>query len=143
MNVPHVFIKNIIPVLQNDPFYENVVITTAYENDIKPYPVEKPIIALAMDKHSVGERLITVNEDGSETLSKNRIGESVIKVTFFVPYENGPADCYRLADYLYSYFLFQTELDITGCRFNDCNYVRECGALVLETDFTLRQNLSE
>ncbi|MGN0519760.1 MAG: hypothetical protein ACI4LB_03385 [Candidatus Fimenecus sp.] len=143
MNVPHVFIKNIIPVLQTDPFYENVVITTAYENDIKPYPVEKPIIALAMDKHSVGERLITVNEDGSETLSKNRISESVIKVTFFVPYENGPADCYRWADYLYSYFLFQTDLDITGCRFNDCNYVRECGALVLETDFTLRQNLSE
>lgn len=143
MNVPHTFITNIIPVLQNDPFFETAIITTAYENDIKPYPVEKPIIALAMDKHTVGERLITINEDGSETLSKKRIGESVIKVTFFVPYENGPADCYRWADYLYSYFLFRTELDITGCRFNDCNYVRECGALVLETDFTLRQNLSE
>ncbi len=143
MNTPHTFITNIIPVLQNDPFFETAIITTAYENDIKPYPVEKPIIALAMDKHTVGERLITINEDGSETLSKKRIGESVIKVTFFVPYENGPADCYRWADYLYSYFLFRTELDITGCRFNDCNYVRECGALVLETDFTLRQNLSE
>lgn len=143
MNAPHTFITNIIPVLQNDPFFETAIITTAYENDIKPYPVEKPIIALAMDKHTVGERLITINEDGSETLSKKRIGESVIKVTFFVPYENGPADCYRWADYLYSYFLFRTELDITGCRFNDCNYVRECGALVLETDFTLRQNLSE
>ena len=143
MNVPHTFITNIIPVLQNDPFFETAIITTAYENDIKPYPVEKPIIALAMDKHTVGERLITINEDGSETLSKKRIGESVIKVTFFVPYENGAADCYRWADYLYSYFLFRTELDITGCRFNDCNYVRECGALVLETDFTLRQNLSE
>lgn len=143
MNTPHTFITNIIPVLQNDPFFETAIITTAYENDIKPYPVEKPIIALAMDKHTVGERLITINEDGSETLSKKRIGESVIKVTFFVPYENGPADCYRWADYLYSYFLFRTELDITGCRFNDCNYVRECGALVLETDFTLCQNLSE
>ena len=143
MNTPHTFITNIIPVLQNDPFFETAIITTAYENDIKPYPVEKPIIALAMDKLTVGERLITINEDGSETLSKKRIGESVIKVTFFVPYENGPADCYRWADYLYSYFLFRTELDITGCRFNDCNYVRECGALVLETDFTLRQNLSE
>lgn len=143
MNTPHVFITNIIPVLQNDPFFETAIITTAYENDIKPYPVEKPIIALAMDKHTVGERLITINEDGSETLSKKRIGESVIKVTFFVPYENGPADCYRWADYLYSYFLFRTELDITGCRFNDCNYVRECGALVLETDFTLRQKVSE
>ena len=143
MNTPHTFITNIIPVLQNDPFFETAIITTAYENDIKPYPVEKPIIALAMDKHTVGERLITINEDGSETLSKKRIGESVIKVTFFVPYENGPADCYRWADYLYSYFLFRTELDITGCRFNDCKYVRECGALVLETDFTLRQNLSE
>lgn len=143
MNTPHTFITNIIPVLQNDPFFETAIITTAYENDIKPYPVEKPIIALAMDKHTVGERLITINEDGSETLSKKRIGESVIKVTFFVPYENGPADCYRWADYLYSYFLFRTELDITGCRFNDCNYVRECGALVLETDFTLRQKVSE
>ncbi|MCI5738179.1 MAG: hypothetical protein MR290_00100 [Ruminococcus sp.] len=143
MNAPHTFITNIIPVLQNDPYFENATITTAYENDIKPYPVTKPIIALAMDKHTVGERLISVNEDGSETLSKSRIAESVIKVTFFVPYENGAADCYRWADYLYSYFLFRTELDIVGCRLYDCNYVRECGALVLETDFTLRQKVNE
>ncbi len=138
MNVPHTFIKKIIPVIKNDPFYDNVILTTAYENEIKPYPVTQPIIAFAMDKHTVGERQIVVNADGSETLSKKRITESVIKASIFVPYDSGAEEGYRLADYLYSKLLFDSELDIIGCRYYDSNYIRECGALVLETDFTLR-----
>lgn len=143
MNVPHVFIRNIIPVLKTDPFFSDTIITAAYENDIKPYPVTQSIIALAMDKHTVGGRQVTISEDGSETLSNTRIGESVIKATIFVPYDSGAEVCYRLADYLYSYILFRSGWDVTSCRFYECNYVRECGALVLETDFTLRQHLSE
>ncbi len=138
MNVPHTFIRKIIPVLKNDPFFENVILTTAYENEIKPYPVTQPIIAFAMDKHTVGERQIVVNTDGSQTLSKKRIAESVVKASIFVPYDSGPDEGFRLADYLYTHLLFESELDIIGCRYYDSKYVRECGALVLETDFTLR-----
>jgi len=138
MNTPHVFIKNLLPVIKNDPFYGNIILTTAYENEIKPYPVTQPIIAFAMDKFTVGERQIVVNTDGSQTLSKKRITESVIKVSIFVPYDSGAEECFRLADYLYTHLLFEGELNITGCRYYDSNYVRECGALVLETDFTLR-----
>ncbi|MGN0571393.1 MAG: hypothetical protein ACI4K9_04355 [Candidatus Fimenecus sp.] len=143
MNVSHTFIKKLISVLQKDTFFENITLTTAYENDIKPYPVTQPIIAFAMDKHAVGERQVTIGEDGAETLSENRIAESVIKTTFFVPYDSGADECFRLADYLYSQLLFNSEFDIANCRYYDSNYVRECGALVLETDFTLRQVVSE
>lgn len=138
MNIPHTFIRKILPVLKNDALFENIILTTAYENEIKPYPVTQPIIAFAVDKHTVGERQIIVNTDGSQTLSKNRVTECVIKATIFVPYDSGADEGYRLADILYSKLLFDSELDITGCRYYDSNYVRECGALVLETDFTLR-----
>ena len=143
MNIPHTVIRKILLLIKNDPFYENVTLTTAYENEIKPYPVTQPIIAFAMDKHTVGDRQIIVNSDGSQTLSKNRIAESVIKASIFVPYDSGAEAGYRLADYLYSYLLFNTELGIVGCRYYDSNYVRDCGALVLETDFTIRHTESE
>lgn len=143
MNIPHTVIRKILLLIKNDPFYENVTLTTAYENEIKPSPVTQPIIAFAMDKHTVGDRQIIVNSDGSQTLSKNRIAESVIKASIFVPYDSGAEAGYLLADYLYSYLLFNTELGIVGCRYYDSNYVRDCGALVLETDFTIRHTESE
>ena len=142
MNVPHTFIGKIILAVGNDPFFENITLTTAYENDIKPYPVTQPIIAFAVDKVTVGDRLVEIGADGAQTVSNTRVLECVIKASIFVPYDSGAEEVYRLADYLYSMLLFQSNFDIPITHFYDSNYVRECGALVLETDFTLRHKES-
>ena len=142
MNVPHTFIGKIILAVGNDPFFENITLTTAYENDIKPYPVTQPIIAFAVDKVTVGDRLVEIGADGAQTVSNTRVLECVIKASIFVPYDSGAEEVYRLADYLFSMLLFRSNFYIPATHFYDSNYVRECGALVLETDFTLRQKES-
>ena len=43
---------------------EECSMVIAYENDIKPYPVTKPIVAFAVDKITIGERLVSIGEDG-------------------------------------------------------------------------------
>lgn len=120
---------------------EECSMVIAYENDIKPYPVTKPIVAFAVDKITIGERLVSIGEDGSQTQTKNRTVDSVIKVSFFVPYASGPETCFSLFNSLSSALMFNTtlhEAEITGFHCYDCNYVRDCGALVLESDFTLQ-----
>lgn len=138
MNLASSIIKKLLPVLRNDAFYEGMELVAAYESDIKPYPVEHPIIALAVDSQTVGERLVDIAADGTQTRSKRREVEVVYKVSIFVPYENGAQSAYRIADYLHGYLLFRTELSIVGSKYADCNYVRDCGALVLHTTFTQR-----
>lgn len=138
MNLASSMIKKILPVLKNDVFYEGMELVAAYENEIKPYPVEHPIIAFAVDAQTVGERLVDVATDGTQTQSKRREVETTYKVSIFVPYESGAQTAYRIADYLHGYLLFRTELGIVGSKYADCNYVRDCGALVLHTSFTHR-----
>ena len=120
---------------------EECSMVIAYENDIKPYPVTKPIVAFAVDKITIGERLVSIGEDGSQTQTKNRTVDSVIKASFFVPYASGPKECFSLFNSLSTALMFNTSLqgsEITGFHCYDCNYVRDCGALVLESDFTLQ-----
>ena len=133
----YAYLRNLIRVLNTGNTFEGATLTMAYENDIKPYPVEKPIIAFLPKKITFGDRLTIVNEDGSETRTKARIGECVFKVTIFVPYESGAEACYHWATALYSHMMFDLEMKIRECQYHDCNYVRDCSAVVLETAFTM------
>ncbi len=72
MNYASSLIKKMLPVLRNDTFYEGMELVAAYESDIKPYPVEHPIIAFAVDSQTVGERLVDVAADGTQTQSKRK-----------------------------------------------------------------------
>lgn len=135
----YVYLRNLINVLNVGNLFKDVTLTTAYKNDIKPYPIEKPIIAFLPKNTTFGDRIINVNEDGSETRTKARVGETVYQATIFVPYESGAEACYRWATILYSHMMFDLEMNIRQCRYHECNYVRECSAIVLETDFTMRE----
>lgn len=143
MNSAPIFIKKIIKTLKINPLFENIELVAAYENEIKPYPVTHPILAFAVQSETVSDRLIDIATDGSQTQSNRRKVETVFKVSVFVPYESGTVEAYRMADYLYSTLLFQTTLPIVGCKYADCNYVRDCGALVLDTTFTMCTEVSE
>lgn len=137
MNMASSTISKMLSVLKNLSSLADVTLTTAYESDIKPCPVTKPILAFSVKKVTVGAQQNIVNEDGSEELSKNRKIDAVYKVDIFVPYDSGATECFRLFDLLYSYLLFSTDLHISSCHCYDSEYVRDCGALVLETDFTI------
>lgn len=143
MNTATVFIGNLLRVLKENAFFSDMDLVAAYENEIKPYPVTRPILAFSVQSQSVGDRLIDIAADGAQTKSNRRTVETVFKVSIFVPYESGTREAYHIADYLYSTLLFQTTFSIVACKYADCNYVRDCGALVLNTTFTMRLEMSE
>ena len=121
-----------------DEAFSDITFTLAYENDIKPYPVDKPIVAFTTDKTTIGEQLTIYNQDGSQVLSKNRIADTVIKASIFVPYESGALTCFEIFDRVFTKLLFSSSMKIVSSHCYNSSYVRDCGALVLTADFTIR-----
>lgn len=117
----------------------------AYENDIKPYPVEKPILAFSVDRVTIGAQLVQTGADGEQTVTRDRPVEGVVKVSIFVPYGDGPEKAQTLFKALSTALLFNMQLAgavIDRVRAYSCDYIRDCGALVLDTDFTLSYTLT-
>lgn len=143
MTVSYMLVKQLLFLLKEDAFYKEMELVAAYENDIKPYPVTHPILAFSIQSQKIGDRLIDVAADGTQTKSYRRTVDTTCKVSIFVPYASGTREAYRIADHLYSFLLFHGSLDVPDCRYADCNYVRDCDALVLHTQFTYRSEQSE
>lgn len=143
MNLTSTILRNLLELIKAEPFFSDMDMVLAYETEIKPYPVTRPILAFSVQSQSVGARLMDIGTDGTQTQSNRRIVKPVYKVSIFVPYASNSNAAYRIADYLYSFLLFRTKLPIIACNYTECNYVRDCDALVLNTTFTVQQEVKE
>lgn len=133
------FLPNMIKVLKNAPGLEDKNMIVAYENNIKPYPVNEPIIALSYKKITLGDRIVKIQPDGAQVVTKQRPVDIVVRISFFVPYASGPAACFRLFDLVSEAILFISTGSVPATNCYSCQYVRDCGALVLHADFTMRE----
>lgn len=138
MNISTVMVKKLVSFIKADEFYENVTVTAAYDNDIKPYPVTKPIMAISVDHIVVGDRQEAIAEDGKRSVSNQRQIDATFKFSIFVPYESGAEECFKLFDRLFTVFLFNGDFGVVGGRCSGCKYVRDCSALQVDAQYTLR-----
>lgn len=143
MNSSYIMVNRFVLVLRNMPALAGTEVVAAYESDLKPYPIEKPIAAIALKTCKFSDKLPVVQPDGTQALSNSRTLETVFKITIYTPYEDGHTAPYGIADHIYTALLFQSTFDIFDTVFYDLNYVRDCHALVLETEFTMRQVVEE
>ena len=138
MNFSTTMLPLLILAIKQDPNFENATVTAAYENDIKPYPVTKPIVAMSVDKEVIGSRIVTVAENGERTLSKQRQIDLTFKVSIFAPYESGADTCFSMFENMSTMLMFNDAFNIVNGRCFDCKYVRDCNALQLDAEFTWR-----
>lgn len=131
------YLDELVADFKKDTTFSDVDFTIAYENDIMPTPVTKPIVAFTTDKITIGEPLIRYNPDGSQVISKARVMDTVVKVAIFVPYESGAVKGFSVFDRVFTKLLFTSALNITGAHCYDSNYNKKCSALVLNADFTV------
>lgn len=138
MNLSSTILPLLLLAIKQDPNFENATVTAAYENDIKPYPVTKPIVAMSIDKEVIGSRIVTVAENGERTLSKQRQIDLTFKVSIFAPYESGANTCFSMFENMSTKLMFTDGFNIVNGRCYDCKYVRDCNALQLDAEFTWR-----
>lgn len=121
---------------------KNTIFTMAYENEIKPTPLEKPIVAICASGTKIGERKTKTANDGSITLTNERDQTLDIKLGFYLPYSAGAVGCYDLFDTVIQKVFTSYNILIESVACGEVNYVRDTGGLVLECTVTLKRTVT-
>ena len=64
MTVNANFVNFVYSCLKGDPIFNDLTFVIAHENDIKPTPLEKPIVALSPKGCVIGDKLTQTNDNG-------------------------------------------------------------------------------
>ena len=106
--------------------------------------MKKAIVALGVEKMTVGDYLTETAADGSVTVTSNRQADLVLKISIFAPYSYGSYETHKRLDRIVTAMLYSQKLyTVTSCESGGVHYVRDTGALVLDTYFTLSKVFSE
>ncbi len=116
---------------------QDVDFVKAYEIDIKPVPVNKPIVALSIKKCKVGDKVIETQADGKETVTNKRTVLTTVSVNIYTPYSLGTAKSSKIFDQLVKEVLFHHDSSFCEAICYETNYERTSQALVTKTDFVL------
>ena len=64
--------ETIVSALSTDTQFSDITFVVAYENEIKPTPIEKPIVAISVKQCEIGEKLQETLETGEITVTNKR-----------------------------------------------------------------------
>lgn len=116
--------------------FKDITFVMAYENEIKPTPLEKPICAISVKKVRIGERDTKTLDTGEIIELKQRHIYTTLSIDIYLPYSMGGIEAHRLFDRIATYLVFERECNITEGFCTDTDYDKSCQALVLRSQFT-------
>ncbi len=114
---------------------EDITFVLAYENDIKPTPLEKPIVALSAKGCEIGEKLTKTNDNGEIVLTNERQAKITISIDFYLPYSQGGVAAHNLFDRVATQLIFVKNFDILKASCSETEYDSSCQAIVLKSTF--------
>jgi hypothetical protein len=135
MTVNANFVNFIYNDLKSNTSFSDLTFVIAHENDIKPTPLEKPIIALSPKGCVISDKLTQVSDTGEITVTKKREVKSTISVDIYLPYSMGGIEGHRIFDRIATNLLFTQNLAISGATCSEADYDTSCQAIVLKSSF--------
>ena len=129
------FVNFIYSCLKGDPNFSDLTFVIAHENDIKPTPLEKPIIALSSKGCVIGDRLTKVNDNGEIISTNKREVKSTVSIDIYLPYSMGGIQGHRIFDRIATFLLFSENFAINGATCTEADYDATCQAIVLKSSF--------
>ncbi len=135
MNVNGNYVNFLYNSLTGTDGLEDLIFVLAYENEIKPTPLEKPIIALSAKGCEIGEKLTKTNDNGEIVLTNERQIKTTISVDFYLPYSQGGVLTHKLFDRIATQLMFIKNYDILKASCSEAEYDSSCQAIVLKSTF--------
>lgn len=133
---------NIVSSLSSNAIFDDVTFVVAYENEIKPTPVEKPIVAVSVKKCEIGDRLTETLETGEITTTTKRNVNVSVSGDIYLPYSMGGSAGHKLFDRLATFFLFTSNYNVTKVSCSEADYDSNCEAIILRTQFVFNETVS-
>ncbi len=135
MTVNANFVNFVYSCLKGDPIFNDLTFVIAHENDIKPTPLEKPIVALSPKGCVIGDKLTQTNDNGEIIVTKKREVKSTVSIDIYLPYSMGGIEGHRIFDQIATFLLFTQNLTISGATCSEADYDASCQAIVLKSSF--------
>ena len=121
--------------LKNESGFNDLSFVIAHENEIKPTPLEKPIVALSSKGCVISDKMTQSSDTGEITETKKREVKSTVSIDIYLPYSMGGIEGHRIFDQIATFLLFTQNLTISGATCSEADYDASCQAIVLKSSF--------
>jgi hypothetical protein len=135
MNVNGTFVNFLYQCIYEDPSFSDITFVIAHENEIKPTPLEKPIVALSAKGCTIGDKIVEANASGEFITTNKREVKSKVSVDIYLPYSMGGLEGHKIFDKIATFFLFTHKMNITFASCSETDYDASCQAIVLKSIF--------
>lgn len=132
----------VVTTLSANTDFDDLTFVVAYENEIKPTPISKPIVAVSVKGCEIGERLSETLETGEITETESRNMLTTLSVDIYLPYSMGGSAGHKIFDRIATYFLFVKDLDTAKAVCGKADYDKSSEAIVLKTHFVFKHTIS-
>ena len=142
MNQNGTVMESILLHISGESQFADLNFVVAYENDIKPVPLNEPIVAFSIKGCNIGPQLTTTLENGKIEATNEREIETTISMDIYMPYSMGGNEAHKIYDRLATYLLFKKNYNITKSVCNETEYDKSCQAIILKSHFVIYNKVS-
>lgn len=122
--------------------FADITLVVAYENDIKPVPLNEPIVAFSTKGCQIGPRLTTTLDNGKIVTTNDREIDTTLSVDIYMPYTMGGNYAHKLFDRLATFLLYERNYSIIKAVCYETEYDKSCQAIVLKSYFVFHEIVS-
>ena len=128
--------QEMVSRLSKEGQFSDLNLVVAYENEIKPTPLDKPIVAVSVKSCEIGDKNNTTLETGEIVDVDTRNINLTLSVDIYLPYSKGGSEGHKIFDRIAIFLLYTEKLPITKAVCYDADYDSTCQAIILRTQFT-------
>ena len=128
--------------LSTDTQFSDITFVVAYENEIKPTPVNKPIVAISVKACEIGNNLQETLETGEIKTTNKREMKTTLSADIYLPYSQGGSAGHKIFDRIATYLLFTKKHNISKSVCYNTDYDSNCEAIILRTHFIFNNTIS-
>ena len=113
MTINGALAETLVSALSTDVGFSDITFVVAYENEIKPTPLNKPIVAISVKGCEIGEKLTETLENGEITVTNKRDMKTTLSADIYLPYSMGGSNGHKIFDRIATYLLFTKKHNIS------------------------------
>ena len=134
-------VNELVGYLKANQSFKDMDFVTAYENEIKPNPVLRPICAISVEECFISEKLTNTLPSGEIVKTDKRNMELLCSLDFYVPYSMGGNGGHMLFDRVMGFLACDKKYEIVTAKCNNAVYDKLCEAIVLHSQISLKYRL--